>query len=111
MPRDPVGRDVRRALDAVGELRDRVVREVVKTPAPGPLRNLLLEVDAMARRVEEEVKGLTSRPFLTFTEAQRLLGVSHQTLYKLMTQGLPSHKLGAKRVFFPEDLMKWIREH
>jgi len=51
------------------------------------------------------------RVFLTFQEAQEFLGVSHQTLYKLMSQGLPSHKIGKKRVFFKEDLIQWIREH
>ncbi len=51
------------------------------------------------------------RIFLTFQEAQDFLGISHQTLYKLMSQGLPSHKIGKKRVFFKEDLIKWIKEH
>jgi len=30
------------------------------------------------------------RIFFTFTEAQEFLGVSHQTTYKLMEEGLPS---------------------
>jgi excisionase family DNA binding protein len=51
------------------------------------------------------------RVFLTFGEAQDFLGVSHQTLYKLMSEGLPSHKIGKKRVFFKEDLIRWIKEH
>lgn len=51
------------------------------------------------------------RVFFTFQEAQEFLGVSHQTLYKLMRQGLPSHKIGKKRVFFKEDLIQWIKEH
>ena len=48
---------------------------------------------------------------LTFAEAQEFLRVSHQTLYKLMKEGLPSHKIGSKRMFLKEDLMNWIREH
>jgi excisionase family DNA binding protein len=56
-------------------------------------------------------RNQVERIFLTFQEAQDFLGVSHQTLYKLMSQGLPSHKIGKKRVFFKEDLIKWIREH
>jgi excisionase family DNA binding protein len=56
-------------------------------------------------------KSKVERIFLTFQEAQDFLGVSHQTLYKLMSQGLPSHKIGKKRVFFKEDLIKWIEEH
>lgn len=51
------------------------------------------------------------RVFLTFSEAQEFLGISHQTLYKLMGEGLPSHKIGKKRVFFKEDLIRWIKEH
>jgi excisionase family DNA binding protein len=48
---------------------------------------------------------------LTFTEAHEFLRVSHQTIYKLMNEGLPSHKLGKKRVFFKDDLIRWIKEH
>ncbi len=28
-----------------------------------------------------------------------------------MKEGLPSHKIGKKRVFQREDLERWIREH
>ena len=51
------------------------------------------------------------RIFMTFQEAQEFLGVSHQTLYKLMSQGLLSHKIGKKRVFLREELIQWIKEH
>ena len=51
------------------------------------------------------------RIFFTFQEAQEFLGVSHQTIYRLMKQGLPSHKIGKKRVFLKEDLINWIKEH
>jgi len=51
------------------------------------------------------------RIFFTFQEAQQFLGVSHQTIYKLMDEGLPSHKIGKKRVFLKEDLTRWIKEH
>jgi len=51
------------------------------------------------------------RIFYTFQEAQEFLGISHQTLYKLMKEGLPSHKIGKKRVFLKDDLIKWIKEH
>jgi len=51
------------------------------------------------------------RIFFTFQEAQQFLGVSHQTIYKLMSEGLPSHKIGKKRVFLKEDLTLWIKEH
>lgn len=51
------------------------------------------------------------RIFFSFQEAQQFLNVSHQTLYKLMKEGLQSHKIGRKRVFLKEDLVKWIKEH
>ena len=51
------------------------------------------------------------RIHFTFAEAQQFLGVSHQTVYKLMKEGLPSHKIGKKRVFLKEDLVSWIKEH
>lgn len=37
------------------------------------------------------------RIFFTFTEAQEFLGVSHQTIYKLMESGLLSHKIGKNK--------------
>ena len=61
---------------------------------------------------KEESDEKVERIFFTFTEAQEFLGVSHQTIYKLMKEGgLPSHKIGKKRVFLKEDLIKWIKEH
>lgn len=60
---------------------------------------------------KDKPKGDIERIFFTFSEAQEFLGVSHQTIYKLMKEGLPSHKIGNKRVFLKEDLVNWIREH
>ena len=37
------------------------------------------------------------RIFYTFREAQDFLNISYEKLYKLMEQGLPSHKIGRKR--------------
>ena len=51
------------------------------------------------------------RIFYTFQETQEFLNISHETLYKLMAKGLPSHKIGRKRVFLIEDLVRWIKEH
>ena len=51
------------------------------------------------------------RIFFSFSETQEFLGVSHQTLYKLMKDGLPSHKIRRKRVFLKEDVIKWIKDH
>jgi excisionase family DNA binding protein len=63
----------------------------------------------------KEQKQKASKPsireHLTFQEAQDFLGVSHQTLYKLMKEGVPSHKIGKKRVFLKDELLQWIRDH
>ena len=56
-------------------------------------------------------KENVERIFLTFAETQEFLGISHQTLYKLISEGLLSHKIGKKRVFLKEDLIQWIKEH
>lgn len=53
----------------------------------------------------------TQRIYMTFQEAQQFLGVSHQTIYRLMKQGLKSHKIGKKRVFLKEELTQWIKDH
>lgn len=60
---------------------------------------------------QESLPGKVERIFYTFQETQEFLAVSHQTIYKLMKEGLPSHKIGKKRVFLKEDLIKWIKEH
>jgi excisionase family DNA binding protein len=66
----------------------------------------------MARKkVSEQPKEKIDRIFLSFTETGEFLGVSHQTVYKLMKQGLASHKIGKKRVFLKEDLVAWIKGH
>ncbi|GAH95558.1 unnamed protein product [marine sediment metagenome] len=51
------------------------------------------------------------RIFYTFQETQEFLEISHNTLYELIKQGLPSHKIGRKRVFLKEELIRWIKEH
>ena len=63
------------------------------------------------KKVSREDDQKIERIHLTFTEAQEFLGVSHMTIYKLMDQGLKSHKIGKKRVFLKEDLIQWIKEH
>jgi predicted DNA-binding transcriptional regulator AlpA len=65
----------------------------------------------MRKKVSEQPKKEIERIFLSFTETQEFLSVSHQTLYKLMGVGLASHKIGKKRVFLKEDLVGWIKEH
>lgn len=59
------------------------------------------------KKLEKEIE----RIFFSFAETQEFLGVSHQTIYKLIKEGLPSHKIGNKRVFLKKDLETWIKEH
>ena len=80
------------------------------------LNTLLLHLNRkrvikVGRRKPEKSGENVERIFFTFLEAQEFLGVSHQTIYKLMKEGLPSHKIGKKRVFLKDDLIKWIKEH
>ncbi|MCL2679758.1 MAG: helix-turn-helix domain-containing protein [Dehalococcoidia bacterium] len=63
------------------------------------------------RNVTAQPAQKIERIFLSFTEAQEFLNISHQTLYKLMAEGLESHKIGKKRVFLKEDLVNWIKTH
>ena len=67
-----------------------------------------MEFITLARKKPERD---VEREVFTFAEAQDFLRVSHQTLYKLIKEGLPSHKIGNKRVFLKEDLIKWVKEH
>ena len=69
----------------------------------------MLSIDRRGNMGKDDNK--IERIFYTFSEAQEFLGVSHQTVYKLMQEGLPSHKIVKKRVFLKEDLIKWIKEH
>ncbi len=62
-------------------------------------------------KAEQDRERQVERIFLTFQETQQFLAVSHQTLYNLIRQGLPSHKIGKKRVFLREELVQWIKEH
>lgn len=62
------------------------------------------------KKIREEEKKI-ERIFYTYREAQEFLNVSHETLRQLMKQGLPSHKVGRKRVFLIRDLIRWIEEH
>lgn len=65
----------------------------------------------MAKKKKQQQSENIERIFYNFREAQEFLGVSHQTLYKLMEEGLPSHKIGKKRVFLKDELVQWIKEH
>ena len=69
----------------------------------------------IAKKIREATISRKPQPieriFLTFRETQEFLDISHETVYRLMKQGLPSHKIGRKRVFLIKDLIQWIEEH
>ncbi len=60
---------------------------------------------------------ITNSPFIlcnvctTDREAKSRSTSHHLKVYKLMKEGLSSHKIGNKRVFLKEDLTLWIKEH
>lgn len=58
---------------------------------------------------QNETKESPEPDVLTFQEAQQFLRVSHQTIYRLIEKGLPSHKVGRKRVFLKEELLQWVK--
>lgn len=58
---------------------------------------------------EDDNAETKEKVLLTFREAEVLLRVSHSTLYKLVRAGLPSHKIGKKRVFFKEEIIQWVK--
>jgi len=103
--------DVERALENLRRLREQIHSELRQLPAPEPLKQTLDEVDSMIGKVEKEVQAISSSPLLNFNEAQRFLRVSHQTMYNLMKEGLPVHRIASKLMFLPDELMRWIREH
>jgi len=105
------GRDLDKALETISQLRYNLYNEARRLPAPDPVKTLLEDINVMAGRVEQEIRQVAARPFLTFEEAQRFLNISHQTIYRLMREGLPAHHIGKQLAFFPEELIKWIREH
>ena len=50
---------------------------------------------------------LMASSWLTTAEAAARLGVSHATLARWVDRGLPSYRVGGRRVFLPDDLATW----
>jgi len=63
----------------------------------------------VARKKINRSEPPVEKVFISFAQAQEFLGVSHQTIYNLMKKGLPSYKIGKKRVFTKEDLVTWVK--
>ena len=51
------------------------------------------------------------RRFISFEEVMKVLGVSRPTVYHQMALGLPSYKLGKRRLFDPDEIFEWVKSH
>jgi excisionase family DNA binding protein len=44
-------------------------------------------------------------------EVAEFLGISRQSIYRLLSQGMPRYKLGGRRIFDREELIDWVKGH
>jgi len=51
------------------------------------------------------------KKFLSIAEVTEFLGISRQTIYRLLSQGMPCYKLGGRRIFDREELIEWVKGH
>ena len=51
------------------------------------------------------------KQFLSIEEVIKLLGMSRQTVYKLLDEGMPSYKLGGRRIVDRDELIAWVKSH
>lgn len=51
------------------------------------------------------------KKFLSIEEVIEFLGMSRQKVYSLLDQGLPSYKLGGRRIVDREELIEWVKSH
>jgi len=54
--------------------------------------------------------GTPSQLLLNARQAAAMLNISTRMLYTLLRQGLPSVKLGGRRLFRPESLAAWVAQ-
>ena len=51
------------------------------------------------------------KKFLSMAEVAEFLGISRQSIYRLLSQGMPRYKLGGRRIFDREELIDWVKGH
>jgi len=51
------------------------------------------------------------KKFLSMAEVTEFLGISRQSIYRLLSQGMPCYKLGGRRIFDREELIDWVKGH
>jgi excisionase family DNA binding protein len=49
------------------------------------------------------------KKFLSMAEVTEFLGISRQTIYRLLSLGMPCYKLGGRRIFDREELVAWVK--
>lgn len=49
------------------------------------------------------------KKFISIAEVAEFLGISRQSIYRLLSQGMPCYKLGGRRIFDREELVAWIK--
>lgn len=51
------------------------------------------------------------KKFISFNEVMEFLGMGRQTIYNLLVRGMPSYKLGGRRIFDRDELIEWVKSH
>ena len=54
-----------------------------------------------------EAERVLASPWLTAADAGARLGVSHATIARLVSTGLPSHRVAGRRIFLGEEIDEW----
>lgn len=49
------------------------------------------------------------KKFISMAEVTEFLGISRQSIYRLLSLGMPCYKLGGRRIFDREELVAWIK--
>lgn len=70
---------------------------------------LNVPVGYLFREEPQSQPMVSNMELLEFKELCGLLRTSHQTVYRLIKAGLPSHKIGGKRMFLKDEVLEWVR--
>ena len=80
---------------------------------PAAITEILERVNNIERhlRAADEVNGKANNQLLTITEAGQLLGLSVNTLYKLVqSKKIPYSKRSKRLYFLKDELLTWIKD-
>jgi excisionase family DNA binding protein len=63
------------------------------------------------KRKNVAVDPVQIEPLLSIPDVMRMLGLGRDTVYRLIREeGLPSLKLGTRRVVVPSSLAAWVKQ-